>query len=66
MRQDSLRLSPELELIIKAWPDLSDEAREKIMDIIVSENPPPFSGMKIMRKESVLSELKNFTKEEGG
>ncbi len=34
VRQNFLRLPHELELIIKAWPDLSDEARGEIIAII--------------------------------
>lgn len=34
VHQNSLRLTPDLELIIKAWPDLSDEVRGKIMEMI--------------------------------
>jgi len=34
VHQNSLQLTPELELIIKSWPDLSNEVREKILAII--------------------------------
>jgi hypothetical protein len=34
VHQNSLRFARELELVIKAWPDLSVEARETIMSII--------------------------------
>ena len=34
VHQNSLRFARELELVIKTWPDLSDEARETIISII--------------------------------
>ena len=37
VHQKSLRLSAELELIIKAWPDLSKEVKEKIIETIRKE-----------------------------
>jgi len=37
VHQNSLPLSAELELVIKAWPDLSEEVKEKIMTMISKE-----------------------------
>ncbi len=37
VHQDSLRLMPELDFIIKVWPDLSNEVRETIMAMVTKK-----------------------------